>query len=82
MLKFSDWILSRESSATTRAREAWARYNAYPPSAGFTSHSSGPAFVWDKMKKEFPDKSFVVEYVYDKEYGDCGLTFYQRVSSN
>ena len=55
MLKFSDWILSRESSATTRAREAWARYNAYPPSAGFTSHSSGPAFVWDKMKKEFPD---------------------------
>lgn len=54
MLKFSDWILSQESSATTRAREAWARYNAYPPSAGFTSHSSGPAFVWEKMKKELP----------------------------
>jgi len=55
MLKFTDWILSKESSATTRAREAWARYGAYPPSAGFTSHSSSPPFAWEKMKKEFPE---------------------------
>ncbi len=35
--------------------------------------------IWqEKLKKEFPDKNFVVEYVYDKEYGDCGLTFYQK----
>jgi hypothetical protein len=35
--------------------------------------------IWqEKLKKEFPDKIFVVEYVYDKEYGDCGLTFYQK----
>lgn len=35
--------------------------------------------IWQaKLKKEFPDKSFVVEYVYDKEYGDCGLTFHQK----
>ena len=37
------------------------------------------AEIWqEKLKKEFPDKNFVVEYVYDKEYGDCGLTFYQK----
>lgn len=35
--------------------------------------------IWQiKLKKDFPDKSFVVEYVYDEEYGDCGLTFYQK----
>ena len=35
--------------------------------------------IWqEKLKKDFPDKNFVVEYVYDKEYGDCGLTFYQK----
>ncbi len=53
-MKFSEWIKAKESSATSRAREAWARYGAYPPSAGFTSHSSSPPFAWEKMKKEFP----------------------------
>jgi hypothetical protein len=36
--------------------------------------------IWQaKLKKEFPDKNFVVQYVFDKEYGDYGLTFYQAV---
>lgn len=35
--------------------------------------------LWEvKLKKDFPDKDFVVQYIYDKEYGDCGLTFYQK----
>lgn len=35
--------------------------------------------IWEaKLKKDFPDKSFVVEYIYDREYGDCGLTFHQK----
>jgi hypothetical protein len=54
MKLFSEWLLSKEGSATSRARDAWARYGAYPISAGFSSHSSGPAFVWDKLSKELP----------------------------
>ena len=53
MKNFAEWLKTRESSATTRAREGWARYGNYPPSAGFTSHSSSPPFAWEKMKKEF-----------------------------
>ena len=35
--------------------------------------------LWQaKLTKDFPDKSFVVQYVCDKEYGDYGLTFYQK----
>lgn len=35
--------------------------------------------IWKiKLKKDFPDKIFVVQYIYDKEYGDYGLTFYQK----
>lgn len=34
--------------------------------------------VWDaKLKKEFPNKSFIVKYLCDKESGDYGLTFFQ-----
>ena len=58
MKKFAEWLKTRESSATTRAREAWARYGAYPPSAGFTSHSSSPPFAWEKMNMEFPNFLF------------------------
>jgi len=40
------------------------------------------AEIWkEKLKKEFPGKNFIFEYVYDKEYGDCGLTFYQKKSN-
>lgn len=35
--------------------------------------------IWQtKLKKDFPDKNFTVEYVFDREQGDCGLTFYQN----
>ncbi len=30
-----------------------------------------------KLKKEFPEKLFKVELLYDEDVGDCGLTFYQ-----
>ncbi len=30
-----------------------------------------------KLKKDFPDFKFTVEYVYDTKCGDYGLTFYQ-----
>jgi hypothetical protein len=34
--------------------------------------------IWqEKLKRDFPDKNFTVQYIYDEEYGDCGLTFYQ-----
>jgi hypothetical protein len=33
---------------------------------------------WEaKLKIDFPDMKFKVKYVYDEEYGDYGLTFYQ-----
>ena len=35
--------------------------------------------IWKtKLEKDFPDKSFVVQYICDKEYNDYGLTFYQK----
>lgn len=35
--------------------------------------------IWQaKLKKDFPDKAFVVEYLFDDESGDQGLTFYQK----
>ncbi len=36
--------------------------------------------IWDaKLKKEFPKKKFVVQYLYDTKTGDYGLTFYQEL---
>jgi len=35
--------------------------------------------IWQaKLKRDFPDRSFLVQYVCDNEYGDYGLTFYQK----
>jgi hypothetical protein len=31
-----------------------------------------------KLAKEFPQKNFIIEYIYDEESGDYGLTFYQK----
>lgn len=31
-----------------------------------------------KLKVDFPDKIFVVEYLFDDDVGDCGVTFYQK----
>jgi len=34
--------------------------------------------IWaTKLKRDFPEKSFSVQYLEDKETGDYGLTFYQ-----
>jgi|GEM_PF-396908 hypothetical protein len=34
--------------------------------------------IWDaKLKNDFPDMNFTVEGLLNREYGDCGLTFYQ-----
>lgn len=53
LITFKDWRASvEESSATTRARDGWARYGNYPPSAGFSSHSTPAPFVFDKLDKE------------------------------
>jgi hypothetical protein len=35
-----------------------------------------------KLKKEFPDMNFAIECLWNEEYGDCGLTFYQTDGSN
>ncbi len=32
----------------------------------------------EKLKKDFPAMSFIVEYLHDEECGDYGLTFYQK----
>lgn len=35
--------------------------------------------IWaTKLKKDFPSMNFIVESLQDEEYGDCGLTFYQK----
>jgi hypothetical protein len=35
--------------------------------------------IWStKLKKDFPQLDFVVLYLEDKEFGDYGLTFYQK----
>lgn len=34
--------------------------------------------IWQvKLKNEFSDMNFTVECLWNEEYGDCGLTFYQ-----
>jgi len=34
--------------------------------------------IWEaKLKRDFPNIRFTVEYLWDQEYGDYGLTFYQ-----
>jgi len=34
--------------------------------------------VWGaKLKKDFPGMNFSVKWLWNQEYGDCGLTFYQ-----
>lgn len=36
------------------------------------------AEIWEtKLKKDFPDMNFTIECLWNKEYEDCGLTFYQ-----
>ncbi|MGL5263776.1 MAG: hypothetical protein ACRDAI_04265 [Candidatus Rhabdochlamydia sp.] len=36
--------------------------------------------VWQaKLEKDFPGKNFIVKYICDEEYGDYGLTFYQKI---
>lgn len=36
------------------------------------------AEAWhQKLKKDFPGMTFIVECLWSEEYGDCGLTFYQ-----
>ncbi len=36
------------------------------------------AEIWKtKLKKEFPDMNFTIECLWNKEYEDYGLTFYQ-----
>ncbi len=38
--------------------------------------------IWGvKLKKYFPDMIFTVECLWNEEYGDCGLTFYQTNES-
>jgi len=38
--------------------------------------------IWKaKLKSDFPEKSFTVQYLCDEEYGDCGLTFYQTTKN-
>jgi predicted CopG family antitoxin len=34
--------------------------------------------LWQtKLEKDFPSRNFIVKYLYDLEFGDYGLTFYQ-----
>jgi hypothetical protein len=41
------------------------------------------AEIWEvKLKKDFPNMTFTVECVWNEEYGDCGLTFYQTDESS
>lgn len=36
--------------------------------------------IWQaKLEKDFPAKNFIVKYICDEEYGDYGLTFYQKI---
>jgi len=38
--------------------------------------------MWEeKLKSDFPEKSFTVQYLCDEEYGDCGLTFFQTAKN-
>jgi hypothetical protein len=40
------------------------------------------AEIWEvKLKKNFPDMAFTIECLWNEEYGDCGLTFYQTNES-
>ena len=39
--------------------------------------------IWQaKLEKDFPDKKFIVQYICDEEYGDYGLTFYQKTNQS
>lgn len=41
------------------------------------------AEIWEvKLKEDFPNMTFKVECLWNKEYGDCGLTFYQTDESS
>lgn len=50
LISFKAW---RESSASTRQRDGWARYGNYPPSAGVMSRSTPAPFIMKKAVDEF-----------------------------
>lgn len=52
LISFQDWRV-RESSASTRLRDGWARYGNYPPPAGVMSRSTPPPFIMKKAIEEF-----------------------------
>lgn len=51
LISFNNWRV-RESSASTRQRDGWARGN-YPPFAGVMSHSTPSPFIMKKAEIEF-----------------------------
>jgi len=51
LISFNDWRV-RESSASTRQRDGWARGN-YPPSAGVMSRSTPSPYIMKKAIDEF-----------------------------
>lgn len=51
MLKFNDWLLTRESSPMTRARNAFM-WKTGVPRADFMSHSTPIPAAMDKIKKK------------------------------
>lgn len=54
LINFNDWRAKiRESSASTRQRDGWARYGNYPPNAGVMSHSTPAPFIVKKAEEEF-----------------------------
>lgn len=50
LISYHQW---KESSPSTRQRDAWARYGAYPPSASVMSRSTPLPFIFDKAVEEF-----------------------------
>jgi hypothetical protein len=54
LLNFKDYL---ESSPLTRARDGWARYGNYPPTASAMSHSTPAPFMMKKIKKALSCKN-------------------------
>lgn len=71
LINFKDWLQSiGESSASTRQRDAWLRYGAYPIRADFMSHSTPHPAAVKKLEKELGKNQDSDDSKLDKLFGD------------
>lgn len=71
LISFKDWRQSiGESSASTRQRDAWMRYGAYPLRADYMSRSTPHPYAVEKLEKELGKNKDSDDSKLDKLFGD------------